>query len=113
MKEFILVGSGGFLGAIFRYWINLSLPLPTLIVNSAGGFLIGVAFVALVNRDFSLLFVTGFLGAFTTFSAFTLESILLLRSSGYLAILSNVCIHVLCSFTCFLIGESLAKLLSR
>ncbi|MFC4639956.1 fluoride efflux transporter FluC [Deinococcus hohokamensis] len=76
---------GGALGAAARYGVTLTLsallraglPLPTLIINVSGSFLLGLT-VALVGRGLwpeaaRLAFGTGFLGAFTTFSTFSME----------------------------------------
>ncbi|MGN7476353.1 fluoride efflux transporter FluC [Solibacillus silvestris] len=77
----LLVGIGGFLGAIARYSISKhlnssstsSLPLGTLIVNLAGSFLLGLITGLNANMMIMLLFGTGFIGAFTTFSALKFE----------------------------------------
>ena len=96
IKEILLVGSGSFLGGIARYLVALAmqgmhtvLPWATLTVNIAGCFLVGV-FWALFCRDFSnssmnLFLTAGFCGGFTTFSAFSKESVILLQSGNYTA----------------------------
>jgi fluoride exporter len=79
----LMVGIGGFFGAIGRYSISKYLnnnsksllPLGTLIVNLAGAFLLGILIGAKVDIIVTLLFGTGFLGAFTTFSTLKLEMI--------------------------------------
>jgi fluoride exporter len=82
-----LVGLGGFLGAITRYWVNLTFtknrlfPLGTFIVNITGSFLMGI----LIGNEWipvsvTLLAGTGFLGAYTTFSTFTFELFLLKKN---------------------------------
>lgn len=93
MHAVLLVGSGGFLGAVARYalaaWIvqvegTDRFPWGTLVVNVAGclavGVLVGAAerFNAL-GPDARLFLVTGVLGGFTTFSAFGLETVQMLR----------------------------------
>jgi CrcB protein len=92
IKNLLLVGLGGGLGSIARYlcqrWFLINhphhFPWGTLTVNIAGCFLIG-AFWGLSFRSFAgnehwkLFLMTGICGGFTTFSAFTLESIGLLR----------------------------------
>ena len=95
MQQILIVGVGGFVGAVTRYAVNgavqrrfppgtLALPLATLVVNVAGCFAIGVlmALVAekhLLSRNAQLLLATGFLGSLTTFSAFGYETVELLR----------------------------------
>lgn len=78
---------GGALGALARYSTatlcakvyGSSFPFGTLFVNLAGCFLIGIVFgigeVRGISPHFRLFFITGFLGAFTTFSAFGLETV--------------------------------------
>ncbi len=80
------VAIGGALGAIARYGVNISsihvlgngFPWATLIVNILGSFIMGLAIAKFstmdqISQEIKILFVTGFLGAFTTFSAFSLD----------------------------------------
>ncbi|MBP1916115.1 CrcB protein [Lederbergia galactosidilyticus] len=83
MLSIFLVAVGGFFGAIARYGISNWLkgkypsffPIATLIVNLIGSFLLGWMIGANLGHSLQLLFGTGFMGAFTTFSTFKLESI--------------------------------------
>lgn len=92
MKALLLVGLGGAAGSMLRYVIqkywNLTFPIGTLSVNLAGCFIIGVLWALFVskspNRELQLLLMTGFCGGFTTFSAFTQESMQLIFSGRYL-----------------------------
>lgn len=84
----LIVITGGVFGAVARYGLSTVLPspggwpLPTLVINLAGAFLLGVLLEALVRRGpdagrlrvIRLLAGTGFLGAFTTYSALALET---------------------------------------
>jgi len=106
----LLVGLGGFLGAICRYLIilfndkyfnNYQFPLDTLIVNVFGSFLIGISLALAVkygvfNRHTtgSFLFVTGFLGSFTTFSAFSRDSLILVMEKFYGLFVANIFLNV-------------------
>ncbi len=74
----IFVAIGGFFGAITRFWISERLnsrffPYGTLAVNVLGSFLLGLLFGSSASADERLLFGTGFLGAFTTFSTWLFE----------------------------------------
>ena len=115
---YLLVGLGGLMGAITRFqfsrWFatdgsvarltGLALqgfPLATLLVNVIGSFFIGVlgCWGATSGGDgipdtARWFFVSGFLGAFTTFSAFSLETILLLQDGSVIRALANVVLNV-------------------
>ncbi|MES1223766.1 MAG: fluoride efflux transporter CrcB, partial [Bacteroidota bacterium] len=97
MKGILLVALGGSAGSVLRYLSqkfigNLYVhPFPwgTLVVNITGCFLIGVLWSIVsrnisMNEDLKLLLMTGFCGGFTTFSAFTLESIALIKQERLL-----------------------------
>lgn len=76
----VYVALGGALGASLRYltFLAVAFPLGTLLVNVLGSFLMGVAFVVLVDKglDRAAVFtMTGVLGGFTTFSAFSLDAL--------------------------------------
>ena len=92
LKNFLLVGAGGFLGSVARYgvsllcirWLPKSFPYGTFMVNMAGCFIIGLlAGYLTVKENLSggmwLLLATGFCGGFTTFSSFALENNWLLQ----------------------------------
>ncbi|WP_226580047.1 fluoride efflux transporter CrcB [Halobacillus litoralis] len=83
MSHLLLVGIGGFVGAIFRYslagWVNkqknTSFPMGTMVVNLFGSFLLGILIGIGPGSLWISLAGTGILGAFTTFSTFKLEAI--------------------------------------
>lgn len=93
MRDVLLVGAGGFVGAVARHVLGSALmlasgqerfPVGTLAINVLGCALIGVfaglaAQTPALNGPARLLLVTGVLGGFTTFSAFGLETVLMLR----------------------------------
>ena len=97
LLKILLVMAGGSLGAMGRYLISLGavrlfgsgLSWGTFIANMLGCFLIGVSF-ALVDRlplltpATRLFFMTGFLGALTTFSTYALEVVESIRGGGFL-----------------------------
>ncbi|HEU5167273.1 MAG TPA: fluoride efflux transporter CrcB [Chitinophagaceae bacterium] len=94
IKNLLIVGLGGGAGSMLRYAVQkfflaqniATFPTGTLLVNISGCFLIGILW-SMVSRSFTwneemkLLLMTGFCGGFTTFSAFTLEGIGLLKEN--------------------------------
>jgi CrcB protein len=94
IKNLLIVGLGGAVGSMLRYAVQkffqvqpgATFPTGTLLVNIAGCFLIGILW-SMVSRsltwndEMKLLLMTGFCGGFTTFSAFTLEGIGLLKEN--------------------------------
>ena len=104
----VLVGAGGFIGALARFGVNslahrnaalAGFPYGTLIVNMLGCLLVGVAVGLIETRegigpDFRLFVVVGLLGGFTTWSAFGFETFLLIRDAQYLKASANVLLQV-------------------
>ena len=112
-----LVALGGAIGAGLRFMLVhmvqvfslahvLPFPIAILIANVSGAFLIGVCFECLKHLSIAWLkplLVTGVLGGFTTFSTFSLDTVLHMQKGEYLFALLNVCSNVvLCLFACFL-----------
>jgi CrcB protein len=107
VQEIIVVGAGGFIGAVARYLLsglihrnlNSSFPWGTFTVNIIGCFLIGCLLYMVENRmvisDQMRLFLgIGILGAFTTFATFSQEIIDLMRSGQNWLALANVLFSV-------------------
>ena len=93
MTNILLIGAGGFVGALTRYWFGaaiqalsqqLHFPAGTLTINVLGCLLIGglarLGVQNAISAELRLLLITGFLGAFTTFSAFGNETVLLMQN---------------------------------
>jgi CrcB protein len=82
ISKFLLVAIGGAFGAMSRYGLNLlfanilaPFPFATFLINVTGSFLIGLLLTKFeTNETAKLLLITGFLGAYTTFSAFEYET---------------------------------------
>lgn len=118
-----LVGSGGFIGAVFRYGLSgfvqrnaalSTFPYGTLAVNLVGCLLIGIA-VGLVDSrqmfgpEFRLFALIGLLGGFTTYSTFGYETFALLRDADYMRAMGNVTVHVVLGLVLVWLGYSLAS----
>jgi CrcB protein len=94
LTAILLVAAGGAAGSVARYLVGLAagglgmgFPWGTLAVNLLGSALVGLAAGLGAGGDARLLWVTGFLGGFTTFSAFSLEAFGLAGRSPFLAAL--------------------------
>ncbi len=122
MSEIIAIAVGGALGALSRFWAtNLAnllfgtdFPYGILIVNIAGSFAIGIVFILLVERSLLPTFwgaglMVGFLGAFTTFSAFSLQALGLLESGRFLA----AAIYIAGSVIICILAAALGMLIAR
>lgn len=102
IKDVMLVLAGGAIGSVLRYYVSLithyqtSSPFPykTLIVNIIGCFLVGFITMRFQhNSNYQLIrlfFITGFMGAFTTFSTFSYETVLLYQDGHVKTALMNI-----------------------
>lgn len=124
MIRYLLVAIGGMLGAVSRYglagWISNAtqgrFPYGTLAVNVIGSFVIGF-FLTLALERFSwspevrVFFTVGFLGAFTTFSTFSYETVELLREGAYALAAANMGLSLFGCLASTFAGIALAKLI--
>ncbi|GIU07914.1 fluoride efflux transporter CrcB [Shewanella morhuae] len=119
MNNILLVALGGSIGAVFRYLISIfmiqvfgsSFPFGTLLVNVLGSFLMGVIYalgqMSHISPELKALIGIGLLGALTTFSTFSNETLLLLQEGDWLKATLNVVLNLsLCLFMVYL-GQQL------
>jgi len=122
MKIVFLIGLGSFLGGILRYWLSgyvqakfySEFPLGTFAVNLTGCFFIGLAFGfaerGSLSQETRIFLTTGILGGFTTFSAFSNETLGLLRQGTYgLAAayaLGSLILGILATFLGYVLAKS-------
>ena len=125
MIALLLVGAGGFLGSILRYfmsgWVHRLLgnpwfPYGTLAVNVTGsvviGFLAGLADTrSLFTAEARLFFFIGILGGFTTFSSFTLETLSLVRNTQIFGAVANVASQLILGLIGVWLGNLAARLI--
>jgi len=127
MKSILLVGLGGFIGSVARYklggWVlhltvQEKFPFSTFTVNVVGCLVVGVL-AGLAERfelfgpEIRLFLFTGLLGGFTTFSAFGLETVFLLRRGELLVAAMYVGASVLLGITAVWLGIKFVSLLPR
>jgi CrcB protein len=118
------VGTGGFLGSVFRYLISLWLneryptsliPYGTFAVNISGSFLLGlimqVSFYIPMNETVRLFFTTGIMGGLTTFSTLTYETMALVYNGSYFAATMNILLNLSVGLLSALGGKELVDVI--
>jgi CrcB protein len=124
MPQLLAVAAGGAAGAVMR-WLMASgiqrmaggaFPWGTLVVNALGSFLLGFLFVWLIERSSAselmrLALTVGFLGAFTTFSTYSLESIRLLQEGAFTLAFGNIVGQVVVCLVLTWLGVQAARVL--
>jgi fluoride exporter len=126
MRLVLLAALGGAIGTVARYLtvtaaaqaLGTEFPWGTLGVNVAGSLVIGALMAAIGtwydgSPELRVLLVTGFLGGFTTFSAFSFELLLMVQRRAYLAALLYVVSSVLLSLLAVAIGFSTVKTIAQ
>lgn len=123
MTMYLSVALGGALGACARYGtghlmlrlVGAGFPYSTLVVNILGSFLMGVLIELLALRisispELRALLVTGFLGGYTTFSAFSLDAALMIEKGEMLAAALYILLSVVLSIAGLFAGLYLMKM---
>ena len=122
LNKIMAIGLGGFAGAVSRYWVSgiaqkMSdrFPLGTLSVNLLGSFILGLLATLflekiIVIQELRLFVLVGLLGAFTTYSTFSLETLNLLRGGEWLFAGYNILFNVIGTLIAVWAGVAIAKL---
>lgn len=117
-KQFLLVGIGGAIGSMLRYFCSLIIkhnyfPFTTLTVNIIGSFIIGaVMAIAVKEANFNswrLLLATGICGGFTTFSALSWETLQLLQQKRYTNAILYIVTSVVFGLAAIFLGYLILK----
>lgn len=122
MQQLVAIAIGGAVGAVLRFTLSTSVhrvmgkdfPYGTLTVNVLGSLLMGFFFIMLVERQISSIelrsgILFGVLGAFTTFSSFSFETLALLESGDWGKALINVFVSVSCCLLATWIGLGIGR----
>jgi CrcB protein len=126
MQQVLIVGAGGFFGAISRYLVARltsgllgSFPLGTLLVNVSGSFLIALILYSasfgtyLISPEFRNFATIGFIGAFTTMSTLAYETFHFTELSDYLMAGLNIGLNITLCLLAIYLGKETATLISR
>ena len=118
MAGTLAVALGGAAGSVLRYWATLgaawlgwgAFPWSTIAINVAGSFAIGWFATAhgAASHEVRLLVMTGLCGGFTTFSAFSLQTLDLLRAGNLAGAAANVLLSVALCLAAVFAGHALA-----
>lgn len=124
MGTVLLVGIGGFLGAVSRYLVDTrvtagvatGLPWGTFLVNVSGSFLLGITFALVSERaalpaELRLPLMVGFIGSYTTFATPLLQSWLMFESGAWLAAAANLVGSVLAGIVAVVAGLLIGRAL--
>lgn len=125
MNQLLAIAFGGACGAVLRFllssgvyqWLGRGFPYGTLAVNIIGSFLLGMLTEALILQRLAIAFeyrsaiLVGFIGAFTTFSTFSLETVYLLEQGNIAKAGLNVSISVIACLTAVWLGLFLGRYL--
>jgi len=121
LNKILLIGAGGFVGAIIRYWVGsyiqdlskgAAFPYATLLINVTGclviGYLARLTLHNVLSLEMRLLLITGFLGAYTTFSTFGNETVLLMQSNNSLLAYMYIAASIILGLGAVWLGQTLA-----
>ncbi|MBV1912309.1 MAG: fluoride efflux transporter CrcB [Cycloclasticus sp.] len=122
MNQILAIAAGGSIGAVMRFfvstgiysWLGKGFPYGTLAVNVVGSLLMGLLYELFLQRlsvspEVRALLLVGFLGAFTTFSTFSIETINLIEQGDVLKAITNVLASVILCVLAAWVGLQIAR----
>ena len=122
MNQVLAIAAGGATGAVLRFWVSSGVyavlgrgfPYGTLAVNVIGSLAMGLLYVLMIDRmaagaEWRAFVLVGLLGAFTTFSTFSIETLTLMQDALYLRALLNVLLSVVACAGAAMLGAILAR----
>ena len=122
MTQTLSIAAGGAIGALLRFWVSTGVyqvlgrgfPYGTLAVNVIGSLIMGLLYVLMLERmtvgpELRGALLVGLLGAFTTFSTFSIETLNLVEQADYLKALLNVLVSVLACLVAAWVGVTLGR----
>lgn len=125
MNTLIFIACGGAVGALLRYSLQVAIPATTgklpvamLLANVLGSLAMGILFVLIQEKTLLAewlrpLLMVGLLGAFTTFSTFSLDTIRLLEAGQFAVAITNILLSVVLSVGAAYMGITITRLLSQ
>jgi CrcB protein len=122
--KYLMVGIGGFLGSVLRFWLGSFIgerlgarfPYGTFVINVTGSFLVGMVLTVLAtkahwNPNWRYLIPIGFLGGYTTFSAFEYETFRLFQEGQLPSAMLNITLSVVVGFVGVWVGTVAGKII--
>jgi len=122
MNQLLAIAGGGALGALLRYWVSSAtyaltgnaFPYGTLLVNVAGSLIMGFLYIWLLERMLAgsalrAFLLIGLLGAFTTFSTFSVETLNLMESGQLMRAATNAVLSVVLCIGAAALGVAIAR----
>jgi len=122
MTQVLAIAAGGALGALLRFWVSTAVyamagrgfPYGTLAVNILGSLVMGFLYIWLLERTLEgagmrAFLLIGLLGAFTTFSTFSIETLMLMEGGQYVRALINTLASVVLCVAAAALGVILAR----
>lgn len=124
LKISLIIGAGGFLGSISRYWLSLYIdknffgayPFGTFSVNLIGCFLLGLIYAVadkeqILSHEMRFFLATGFCGSFTTFSTFSYENQILYQEGEWGTLITYITLSVVIGLLATFGGIALVKMI--